>query len=239
GHEVVELEDEAHVRRAPVRELGFSQPRDVLAIHEERAAVGLVDARDEVEQRGLARARGAHQRDEVAFGDVERDVVQHRHYLVAAPVALGEVGDLDDRPRGHGYFFAMSTAVPSRRAGGGLTTTRSPAFTPATATTSPSLRGVPTSTGFATLRWSRTKTTSRPSRCTTASGRTASTAVRSLAPGGRSRKATLALMSGSTRASFSVKETFTSSVALLRSPVGTMRDTCPSRRTSGYASSWI
>jgi hypothetical protein len=65
------------VRRAPVGELALGEPRDVLAAHEELARVGLVDAGDEVQQRGLARARRPHQRDEVAARDRERDVVQH------------------------------------------------------------------------------------------------------------------------------------------------------------------
>ena len=68
---------------------------------------------------------------------------------------------------------------------------------------------------------------------TTASGRTAGTGLRSPASSRRERKAILALMSGSTRGSVSSNLTFTSSVALLRSTVGTMRDTEPASRRSG------
>jgi len=56
---------------------------------------------------------------------------------------------------------------------------------------------------------------------------------------GRDRKATLALMSGSTRGSLSSKCTLTTKVALLRSTSGTIRLTCPPERSSGNASSWI
>ncbi len=78
-----------------------------------------------------------------------------------------------------------------------------------------------------------------PSRETIASGRTAVTGFLSSGFGARDRNATLELMSGSTRASFSTNFTLTRSVALVRSTVGTTRETSPSRRTSGYASSWI
>src|SRR5262249_28081292 len=150
-HEVVELEDEAHVRRAPIRELGLAEARDVLAAHEDEARIRLVDAGDEVEERGLSGARRTHERDEVALGDVQRDVHEHRHELVAAPVALRDVGDADDgRPVGHRYFFAIATVEPSRRRSGGETTALSPDFTPPTSTRSPSFFGV-TATSWTTF----------------------------------------------------------------------------------------
>ena len=68
---------------------------------------------------------------------------------------------------------------------------------------------------------------------------TAGTRLRSCAPSSRSRKATFALMSGSTRGSRSRSRIFTSTVALARSTVGTMRCTTPAKRCSGSASSWI
>ena len=48
----------------------------VAKIH--RAAVGRVEPRDDAQQRRLARARGAEQRDELAGRYVERDVAQRR-----------------------------------------------------------------------------------------------------------------------------------------------------------------
>ena len=185
-HQVVELEDEAHVGGAPVGELAFAQPRDVLAVHEQRAGVGLVDAGDEVEQRRLARARRTHQRDEVALGDVERDVAQHRHDLVAAPVALRRGADLDDRARGHVGVTSSrpSTVAPSRSFSGGLNAPpcRRPSRPP-TCIRSPSFVAAPTATSFTTFLSSTTSTTLLSPRLTTASGRTAVTGLRSSAFG--------------------------------------------------------
>ncbi len=84
-----------------------------------------------------------------------------------------------------------------------------------------------------------TNTTSLPSRLTIASGRSAGTGLRSSGVSARDRNEIFELMSGSTRGSRSTNFTLTSSVALLRSTVGTMRLTSPSRRSSGKASSWI
>jgi hypothetical protein len=49
------------------------------------AAVGRVDAGDQIEQRRLAGTGRPHQRHELAAPDVEVDVFQHRHALIAAP----------------------------------------------------------------------------------------------------------------------------------------------------------
>ena len=76
-HQVVELENEADVARAPAGEFRLAQPDDVRAADQEFARIGLVDAGNEVEQRALARARWAHQREELAARDVEADVAQH------------------------------------------------------------------------------------------------------------------------------------------------------------------
>ena len=65
-HQVVELEDEADVRRAPQREVGIGQLCNVDAGDANLARRRLVDAGDQVQQRRLARARRAHQRDVVA-----------------------------------------------------------------------------------------------------------------------------------------------------------------------------
>jgi hypothetical protein len=95
-HQVVELEDEADVPRPPRRKLGFRERGDVRAGHLQRPPRRLVDAGDEVEQGGLAGARRAHQRDEVARGDLEIDVLEHGHDLRAAPVSLRHTRDAHD-----------------------------------------------------------------------------------------------------------------------------------------------
>ena len=51
-------------------------------------AVGLVEARDEVERRALAAARRPEQRDEGAVRDLERQVVERAHLAVVAREVL-------------------------------------------------------------------------------------------------------------------------------------------------------
>ena len=70
--QVIELEDEADVPRPPAGELAFGHLRDAVVADPDFAFAGLVEAGDQVEQRRLARAAGAHQAEELAFGDFER-----------------------------------------------------------------------------------------------------------------------------------------------------------------------
>ena len=48
----------------------------VLAVEEDRALIGGLQAGDDAQQRGLARARRAEQRDQLAGGHVEAHVVE-------------------------------------------------------------------------------------------------------------------------------------------------------------------
>jgi len=109
--QVVELEDEPHVGGPPAGQLRLVEGRDVDAADDDRAAVDLVDPGDEIEQRALARARGAHQREELAFADVEVDVPQNGNDVAAALVGLADVSHLDDdrlllQHRGRPVFVA-------------------------------------------------------------------------------------------------------------------------------------
>ena len=70
--------------------------RDVDAVDHDAAAVGLVDAADEVEQRRLAAAGGAGQREEIAAGDVERHAGAVRGPGRARGVGSGDVGEPDE-----------------------------------------------------------------------------------------------------------------------------------------------
>src|SRR3546814_18034074 len=80
-HQVVELEHEADVVAAPLRELPGAHLIDARAVDFDLAAAGRVQAADQVEQGGLARTRGTHQRDEVALVDVPVQAVQHGDLL--------------------------------------------------------------------------------------------------------------------------------------------------------------
>src|SRR5262245_49027777 len=232
-HQVVKLEHEPDRPRAPVGKLGLRELRDVDAVDQDRARVGLVDPGNEVEQRRLARARRPHQAEEVAALHVEREVVQHRHHLAAAAVRLEDVADLDEL-----HASLHFTGMPSAIRSSGLRITRSPSARPSTCTNSPSGRAPPAVTRCARPSFTR-NTYFAPSRSASADLGTAGTGLRSSALSARSRNATLAAMSGTTRGSRSTKRIFTSTVALARSTVGTIRCTTPAKRCSESASSWI
>ena len=78
--QVVVLEDKADDVAVVAREL--LEIRDALAVHLDVALGGAVERADQRQQRGLARARRARERDELAGIDGQR-----------------HVGDGDDRPR--------------------------------------------------------------------------------------------------------------------------------------------
>ena len=200
-HQVVELEDEADLGGAPLGERAAAELVEPLAADRDAAARGHVEAADEVEQRRLARARRAHQGEEVALLDVEVDVVQHLDLLLAALVHLRQVADLD-QPRhvhaspalgarccglrigapGVSAALLVATLAPSCSAGGGDTTTRSPAFTPSgTSFSAPTSCAAGTTCARPPCRPRRRRRRSCPSRWTIAVGGT-STPLRRAAP---------------------------------------------------------
>ena len=69
GQQVVELEDEPDVPRAPLRELARATAVEPLAGHGDLAAIGPIEAADQVQQRRLAGAGRSHQREELALLD--------------------------------------------------------------------------------------------------------------------------------------------------------------------------
>ena len=83
--QVVELEDEADVLRAPAptarrpTSLSMRSPPTSIAPSRRR-----VEPADQVEQRRLARAGRAHQREEIALRNVEVDALEHVDALAAA-----------------------------------------------------------------------------------------------------------------------------------------------------------
>src|SRR5262249_21935910 len=87
-NEVVELENEADVALAPLRQRAVAEARGVGAVHAHLAAARLVEAADQIEQRGLAASRGAHERHVFAFRDREREPGENRDLLAVALVLL-------------------------------------------------------------------------------------------------------------------------------------------------------
>jgi hypothetical protein len=86
----IALED--HVDRPPVRRLAGH----VLPVDQDLPARGRLEPGQHAQERGLAAARGAEEREELALLDREAHVVNGQH--VAEP--LGDVADLDDGAHG-------------------------------------------------------------------------------------------------------------------------------------------
>ena len=63
----------------------------MLAADDHLAAVGVVQAADQVEDGGLARAGRAHQRDEFAFRDFQVQAMQDFDRFLAAPIVLDDI----------------------------------------------------------------------------------------------------------------------------------------------------
>ena len=68
------------------------QAGDFLAVEHVRAAGRAIEHAHDVEQGRLAAARRAHDRDELAVGDVEVDAVQRRRLDGVGAIGLGQAG---------------------------------------------------------------------------------------------------------------------------------------------------
>ena len=55
-----------------------------------------VETAEQVQQRGLARAGRAHERDEIAARQIQVELLEHRHHFVAALVLLGHAAQARD-----------------------------------------------------------------------------------------------------------------------------------------------
>ena len=87
------LKDEADFFGAEAREAGFIQTRDVGSVDDGYASGGRVESAENIDQRGLAGARGAHDGDPLALFDGEGDAVEGAH----AAKFFAQIFDLDER----------------------------------------------------------------------------------------------------------------------------------------------
>src|SRR5262250_3137888 len=101
GDEVDELEDEADPIAAEEGPLPLGEGRNRDAVDDHLARVRLVDSREEVEQRGLARAATPDEHGQLAPGERSAHTAQHHPPPIPLLVRLGEVADLDEWGRGH------------------------------------------------------------------------------------------------------------------------------------------
>src|ERR1041385_8648351 len=115
GHPRIEravgiLKDQLHPAPEPA-ERGGAGGEDVHAVEPDRPGRGGGEAEDGPADRGLARARLAHQPEGLARGEVEAHPVDRVHHGAGTPgeaaggVPLDEVADLEERRR-HGCFTA-------------------------------------------------------------------------------------------------------------------------------------
>src|SRR5207247_4910035 len=94
--QVERLEDEADPP-AVLGQLAVAQGAERPALEQDLAAGRPVQATEEVEEGGLARAGGAHDGQEAALPDRERDAVERPSYLAARAVVLHQVQRLEQR----------------------------------------------------------------------------------------------------------------------------------------------
>lgn len=91
GEQVVALPDEADFAIAEVAEGGVGELGDVLGSEEDAAGCGTVKAAEEVEESGFAGAGFADDRDSLALGDFELEVLEDDDFRLAGRVALGQI----------------------------------------------------------------------------------------------------------------------------------------------------
>src|SRR4051794_24974109 len=90
------LKDEPDLRVADDGALVAVERRDVDAVEFVRAVGGTVEAAEDVHQRRLAGAGGAHHGDELPLIDEEVDASERAHFDLAHRIDLGQALDFDD-----------------------------------------------------------------------------------------------------------------------------------------------
>ncbi len=102
GDEIVALEDEAESAAAQRGKRIGIERRNILAVEQILPAARTVETAQNIHQRRLAGAGSAHDGDEFARFDVERNAVQHLHGKIAIVVGLADIGEPDKRRVLHG-----------------------------------------------------------------------------------------------------------------------------------------
>ncbi len=119
--EVEELEDEADVLAPELRQVVVAERRDLGSGDRHGAARRLVEPGEGVHERRLARAGRAHDGDELARLDVERDAAQRVDGGRALAVAAREVARFDDDvagPRGVSSHRCVGRRHPAPQTSG-------------------------------------------------------------------------------------------------------------------------
>jgi hypothetical protein len=82
------------------RSLVRRQRRDVVAIEQDFAVVGKIEAGDQPQQRRLTATGRPEQGEELVFTDRDRDIIERRHLGVAGSEQFGDPARLDGGPAG-------------------------------------------------------------------------------------------------------------------------------------------
>src|SRR5664280_1441122 len=96
GDQVVELKNEADIVGTPVRKLGFGKCGDIDITHMNTTLIRLVDSGDQVEERGFTGTGWPHQRQEFAFGNIKRDIIQDGHNQALPVIGFVEISYFND-----------------------------------------------------------------------------------------------------------------------------------------------
>src|SRR5260370_31908395 len=85
---MVKLENKPDVPGPPAGQLPFGHLRDLVVPDPDIALARLVQAGDQIEKSGLARAAGSHEAQELALLHLQTEVLQDVHLLAAPPALL-------------------------------------------------------------------------------------------------------------------------------------------------------
>src|SRR5580693_8185267 len=241
-NQVVHLEDEPNMPRAPLRQLAPRHVRDFVTVHGDAAFGRHVQSTKQIQQRGFPRAARPHESHKVALVHIQIKPLQHLNLFPATAVVLRQPAYLNQAlpaslaihsnhlrrscfrlPISSPYFL-ICTACPSCILAGPFTTTASPATIPDKISVC-----VPCAFPSATARRSSFSFFTRntiflpPSSCKASFGSKAATTgalASAFFTGSSLKNVTLIPMSGKIRGSSLSNEMRTFTVAFCRSAVG-------------------
>ena len=95
GHQVVELEDKAQLTASVFAQVSGLEHREVAAVHQNRAGIGILQAADQVEEGRLTRARGPQHDADLAAVDGRVDAIEYRQARITVAIVLFEILNLD------------------------------------------------------------------------------------------------------------------------------------------------
>src|SRR5262245_13621685 len=99
----MELEHEADLAIAKLGEASRAHRGQLLAVEADRARGRKIERPEDLQERRLADAGRADDRDHIAGCEREIDVPQHRQWLTVVDVRLAEAADLDPRATGSSH----------------------------------------------------------------------------------------------------------------------------------------